>query len=217
MQVMVVDDHPVVIDAVKMVLRSLNPMASVIEASRLSEACQIAATTRLELVLLDLNLPDSMGSNSVAALRASAPDVPIAVFSGVSDPALMIAALDQGAMAFIPKTMPRATLIGALNDVLAGRAYLPANLVSSSLVRPGRTEPGADPAKSSGDLTERQLEVLALLVQGISNKGICQRLGISENTVKVHVSAIFRILGVANRTQAVLAAYRLGIRLPRVA
>ena len=120
-------------------------------------------------------------------------------------------------MAFIPKTMPRAALIAALNDVLAGRAYLPANLVSSSLVRPGPAAPGADPSKSSGDLTERQLEVLSLLVQGISNKGICQRLGISENTVKVHVSAIFRILGVANRTQAVLAAHRLGIRLPRVA
>ena len=103
------------------------------------------------------------------------------------DPALMVAALDQGAMAFIPKTMPRPALIAALNDVLAGRGYLPANLVSSSLLRPATAGDRAEPERSS-ELTERQLEVLSLLVQGISNKSICRRLGISENTVKVHVS-----------------------------
>jgi DNA-binding NarL/FixJ family response regulator len=214
MRVMVVDDHPVVVDAVKTVLHTLHPSASVIEASSLSEACAIASSSKLDLILLDLTLPDSQGSDSVSSLRAVATDVPIAVFSGVNNPAMMIDALDHGAMAFIPKTMPRLELIDALKHVLAGHGYLPANLVGGGAAT--AVSMGAGSRHPTADLTDRQREVLSLLVQGTSNKGICQRLQISENTVKVHVSAIFRILGVANRTQAVLAAHRGGIKLPRI-
>jgi DNA-binding NarL/FixJ family response regulator len=208
---MVVDDHPLVIDAVRMVLLGLDPSAMIDEAGTLSAATATVAATRPDLILLDLGLPDSEGAGTVSSLRAAAPDVPIAVFSGVVDPAEMLAALDSGAMAFIPKSLPRAAMIGALEDVFVGRGYMPPSLVGDPLASPPA-------ATDSGEIefTERQREVLALLVLGISNKGISQRLAISENTVKVHVSAIFRMLGVSNRIQAVLAAYRRGHAVPRI-
>lgn len=217
MQVLVVDDHPLIVDAVRFALESIRPEAVVIEADRLSEACRIVASARIDLALLDLKLPDSQGVESIHRLRDVAPDLPIAVFSGTADPDTMVQMLDAGAMSFVPKALPRAALMHALSEVLSGRSFLPDGLIDERLAPIASGGRAGRHGRGGGyDLTDRQLEVLALMVRGRSNKAICKRLSISENTVKVHVTAIFRTLGVSNRTQAVLVAHRSGIRLPDV-
>ncbi len=217
MQVLVVDDHPMIVDAVRLALETLKPEATVLEADRLSEACRIVVSTHVDLALLDLKLPDSQGIASIQRLREAAPELPIAVFSGTADPETMVQLIDAGAIAYVPKAMPRQALMHALGEVISGRGYLPPKLLDDRVV-PFVPPPGASRPGRAGphDLTERQLEVLSLMVRGRSNKAICKRLSISENTVKVHVTAIFRTLGVSNRTQAVLVAHRSGVRLPEL-
>ncbi len=201
-RVLIADDHPLYCDALRAVVPQACPGAQIDEAASQEEV--LAAVTgkpTFDLVLLDLNLPGAAGLSCLHALREIVPTTPIVVISAVGDPKVMQDAIMSGASAFIPKSAPSQVLINALKVILAGGTYMPTGVVAALR--------NADSAAVRNDLTLRQRRVLELLCTGLSNKGIARKLEISEITVKAHVSAIFRKLGVTNRMQAGLEARRL--------
>jgi len=213
MQVLLVDDHALVRDALRGVLRELRADAGVVEASTWDQASrQIEQTPDLELILLDLGLPDRDGLEALAELRERLPAVPVVVLSGRQDRESVAKALDLGAVGFIPKSASREVMLSAFNLVFSGGMYIPPEILARPTAAP--TQPAAEsgpPApRTELGLTERQLDVLALLMQGKSNKAICRALDLAEPTVKSHVTAILRVLKATNRTEAVVAARALG-------
>jgi len=200
-------------------LRELNDSAPILEAQSARQADElIGRNPDISLVLLDLGLPDRDGFEMLASLRQSHPGIAVVVLSALNDRDNVRKSLDGGAQGFIPKTAAREILLGALRLVLAGGVYIPPELLG------GAPEPRAAPPSATADragrtpsdlgLTERQLEVLALMMQGKSNKLICRHLNLAEPTVKNHVSSILKTLNVNNRTEAVLAVTALGWTLP---
>lgn len=213
MKVLVVDDHALVRDALRGVLKELRGDASVVEASDWSQANrQIEKAPDFDLVLLDLGLPDRDGLEILAELRERYPAISIVVLSGRHDRESVAKALDLGAQGFIPKSAPREVMLGAFNLIFSGGMYIPPEILAHrapeamhSASEPARHAPGNDLG-----LTERQLEVLALLMQGKSNKAICRALDLAEPTVKNHVTGVLRALNATNRTEAVIAARARG-------
>ena len=200
-RVLIADDHPLYCDALRAVVPQACPGAEIDEAASQEEVlAAVAGKPSFDLVLLDLNLPGAAGLSCLHALRKVVPTTPIVVISAVGDPKVMQDAIMSGASAFIPKSAPSQVLINALKVILAGGTYMPTGVVAALR--------NADSA-AHAELTLRQRRVLELLSTGLSNKGIARELDISEITVKAHVSAIFRKLGVTNRMQAGLEARRL--------
>jgi DNA-binding NarL/FixJ family response regulator len=218
-KILVVDDHPLIREAMRSVLQQLDAKNEVLEAGDCEEALAIAdRESELALVLLDIRLPGISGLDGLEVLRERHPSVPVVVLSASEDRNEVMRALDLGAMGFIPKSQSSRVMIGALKLVLAGGVYLPAEVLSSQpSAAPAASERGIvyDPKTQAADigLTPRQSEVLSLLVQGKPNKVICRDLNLAEGTVKIHVAAILKALNVTNRTQAVVAVSRLGLRL----
>jgi DNA-binding NarL/FixJ family response regulator len=200
-RVLIADDHPLYCDALRAVVPQACPGADIGEAASQEEVLAAVTGRAFSLILLDLNLPGATGLSCLHALRRIAPTTPIVVVSAVGDPKIMQDAVMGGASAFIPKSAPSQVLINALKVILAGGTYMPTGILSA--LRNADNHPGRD------ELTLRQRRVLELLSTGLSNKRIARELEISEITVKAHVSAIFRKLGVANRMQACLEARRL--------
>lgn len=202
MRVLLVDDHRLLAEALASLIEARFPACNVRQAASLAEALA-SLDDRVGLVLLDLGLPDASGLDAVRAVRAHAPGARIVVVSADDRPETVRAAIDLGASGFVPKQADSRQLLQALSAALEGGVTLPPTLLA--------TWPGgvAEPAV---DLTPRQLDVLRLLVDGHSNKLICRTLGLSESSVKTHLEAVYRRLGVSNRTQAVVAAARLGLR-----
>lgn len=221
MKFLVVDDHALIREAMQGVLRSLRGDAVVLEAADAEAALRaLQSHPDMDLVLLDLHLPDQDGLQVLATVAERHPAVAVVMLSGDKDQATIRRALDLGAQGFIPKTETREVLSSALALVLAGGVYVPPAALRNAptaptapTLRPDTPDPGA--AHALG-LTERQLEVLALLMEGKNNKLICRALNLAEPTVKNHVSAILKALGVSSRTEAVLAVTRLGLSLPRI-
>lgn len=221
MKVLIVDDHPLVREALAGVVAELDHDAETIQAGAAEVAmAALAEHEDLSLCLLDLMLPDADGTSVLARIRTERPEVPVVVLSAHDNRASVLAAIDAGAMGFISKRSATSVLVEALKLVLVGGVYLPPELLRSEgtpLVASSTAAPAADAAARTAEslgLTRRQIEVLALLVQGKPNKLICRELALAEGTVKTHAAAIFRALGVSNRTQAVFALSRLGIQLP---
>ncbi|HPU53223.1 MAG TPA: response regulator transcription factor [Burkholderiaceae bacterium] len=222
MRFLIVDDHPLVREALGNVVRSLRPDASIDEASTAAQAL-VALRDRptVDLVLLDLRLPDRPGMELLPIIAAQHVGTAVVVLSGDLDKQTVQRALAAGAVGCIPKTEPREVIASALGLVLAGGVYVPPLAVArgepQSAAGPWTAhragERGA-PSPSDLGLTGRQVEVLALLMQGKNNKLICRALGLAEPTVKSHVSAILRVLNVDSRTEAVLAVTRLGWSFP---
>jgi len=215
MQVLLVDDHALVRDALRGVLRELKPEADVLEASNWNQARrQVEQAPGLDLVLLDLGLPDRDGFEALAELRQSHPAVSVVVLSGRQDRESVIKSLDLGAVGFIPKSASREVMQSAFNLVFAGGMYIPPEILGrqATALQPPATVPdeGGSARGAELGLTERQLDVLALMMQGRSNKAICRALDLAEPTVKSHVTAILRVLKATNRTEAVVAARALG-------
>ncbi len=213
MRVLVVDDHPLIREGLSDLLRRLNPGAEVDEATSAEQALALLARgIPFALALIDLNLPGADGMSLLAAVRRDCPETPVVVLSGNDSRENVMTAIEAGAMGFISKRTSTAVLVGALQLVLAGGIYIPPQaLADGEAVQ--RSEQSAVLAADIG-LTQRQAEILALLVQGKPNKLVCRALGISDSTVKAHISSVLRTLGVDNRTEAVIKIGRLGVRLP---
>ncbi|MEZ5727552.1 MAG: response regulator transcription factor [Burkholderiaceae bacterium] len=220
-QVLLVDDHPLVLDGMTVLIESMDPDAVVLCARTLEEAFDLAqANPGIDLTLLDLGLPGCTAATALERYRASFPENPVVVLSGVDDPALMLGSLERGAMGFIQKTADRDELAAALRRVIAGEIYIPANAVIGVKPQHPRNaaegmdldEAAAKARRSIDEMTPRRREVLRLLLRGHTNKLIARELGLSDNTVKIHVSAVLHAIGVANRTQAVFVASRAGFK-----
>ena len=210
MKILVVDDHPLIQEALQHVLVALDPSVELIQAQDASEAhAALSREPDTDLIVLDLALPGCDGFDLLAELREEWPGMPVLVLSATHDRATVEHALDLGAMGFIPKTANTRVLLEALQLVLSGGVYVPAD--SGRVNGSFRPRPMTRPEQLG--LTLRQADVLKLLVQGKPNKLICRDLHLSEGTVKVHVSAILRALNVRNRTQVVIELARRGVRL----
>jgi DNA-binding NarL/FixJ family response regulator len=215
-KILIVDDHPLILEALRHVLRALDSAIEVLEARETSEALTCArAHSDIDLVLLDLGLPGKTGLDALHELRSEQPDLPVVVLSATEDRETVIGAVDAGAMGFISKASRNDVLVNALRIVLSGAVYLPPQLLQhrgATAAESENTRPSSLTYRDVG-LTDRQADVLSLLIQGKSNKLICRELGLAEGTVKIHVTAILKALNVVNRTQAVVAVGRLGLRL----
>jgi DNA-binding NarL/FixJ family response regulator len=216
MKFLVIDDHVLIRQAMQGVLKKLRRDAVVLEAPNSARAMEIMASEPgIGLVLLDLTLPDREGFSVLAELRERYPAAPVVVLSAVQDAGNVMKALELGALGFIPKTAEGDVLLGALRLVLSGGIYVPPEILAhAELSDPGSKRGGADEAETLVGLTDRQLDVLALMMKGKSNKTICRELNLAEPTVKNHVTAIIRALNVSNRTEAVVAATQKGWKLP---
>jgi DNA-binding NarL/FixJ family response regulator len=218
MKILVVDDHVLIRDAVRGVLKELKNDADVLEASDCRQAMALIAenTNDLGLILLDLNLPDRDGFSALSEVRERYPAISVVVLSGQHDRSTVVKALDLGVSGFIPKSGQREVMLSALRLVFAGGTYIPPEILGrDTITPPPGPKPASLPHASPSDLglTERQLDVLALMMQGKSNKAICRVLDLAEPTVKNHVTAILKALKVTNRTEAVIAVRELGWEL----
>jgi DNA-binding NarL/FixJ family response regulator len=223
MKILVVDDHVLIREALRGVLKELKDDISILEASDSRRAMEIVAEeSDLGLILLDLNLPDRDGFAVLSELRKRYPAISVVVLSAQQDRNSVVKALDLGALGFIPKSGQRDVMLSALRLVFAGGIYIPPEILtregppppSPALSRLGGNTAHVTPADLG--LTGRQLDVLALLMQGKSNKAICRILNLAEPTVKNHVTAVLKALKVTSRVEAVIAVGELGWELPRV-
>ena len=222
MKILVVDDHALIRDALQGVMKKLKRGAVVFEASDNRQAMEVLAREPdLNLVLLDLNLPDRDGFLVLADIRDRYPAVAVVVLSAFQDPAKVTQALELGAAGYIPKSVRREVMVSALQLVFAGGVYIPPEALTREEtakalpINSTRECPIVSPVAIG--LSHRQLEVLALLMQGKSNKVICRTLQLAEPTVKNHVTALLKSLKVTNRTEAVIAVNELGWKLPKTA
>ena len=202
MKILIADDHALFREGLRYVLRALDPHVVVLEAASAAQAMQTAAREQqIDLVLLDLAMPGLDGFAGLDMLRERFPDIPVVVVSASQEPRDVRRALDAEASGFIPKSMSGAEMVCALRAVLAGHVYVPKAIAG--------IEDDAD--THDFHLTPRQLQVLELMCEGLSNKEIAQRLGMAEGTVKIHVTAILRAMNASNRTHAVILAAQLGL------
>ena len=206
--ILLVDDHALFRGGLKFLLQQLDTGLVLDEAGNCPQALERMAARRYDMVLLDLNMPGVSHLDALAALREAAPDTPVVVLSGEADPRVVRAAIERGAMGFIPKAATPEVLIEALRLVLANGVYLPLEVLDA--VQPVQPAP---PAAAVPGLTPRQLDVLRFVIQGKPNKVIARELDVSEATVKAHLSSVLRAFGAHNRTEAVYAAAKLGLRL----
>lgn len=209
MKLLIVDDHALIREAVRYVLAGLDEEVVVHAAADCAKAFAMAeADPELDLVLLDFNLPGLSGVPAIRAWRQRFPAVPVVVLSSAEDRPTVLAAAAAGAAGFVPKSSSNEVMLSALRLVLAGGKYLPAEV----LTRPDAAVRSAPPVTLDAlGLTPRQFDVLKLIAAGKPNKLICDELGLAERTVKAHVTEVLRALGVSSRTQAALAAARLGL------
>lgn len=213
MRILFADDHTLVREGIRPFLCELGADVEVLEADSLSAAQSLAAQgDKLDLILLDLKMPGMKGFNGVADFARSHPGVPIVILSGHYNRSDVIAALDHGVSGYIPKNIGGMAMVNALRLVLAGEKYLPSEVFSS----PGKAEdasileaaPSAHAARGDANpkfaaLTQRESEILRLLVNGLTNKQIAIELDLQEITVKIHVRNVYRKIGAQNRAQAV--------------
>ena len=206
MKVLLVDDHPVFRSGLARLIETVFPRPLLLQAGDgVHGLSMLRANTDIALALVDLGLPgDPGGLALVREARRLRPNLPIVVISGSEGGDVARLVREAGATAFLPKSASPALMIDTL------KRHLPAEAVPSE----ARIDPAEGGGSDAEGLTARQVEVLALVCEGRSNKEICALLGLAEQTVKAHVSAIFRALGVTSRTQALIAAARLGLLPP---
>jgi DNA-binding NarL/FixJ family response regulator len=201
----VADDHPLFRNALSHTIERAVPGARIIQAGSLDEVlAAMDAAGEVDLVLFDLKMPGSRGFSGLMYLRAQYPAQPVCIVSATEDAATIRSALALGASGFIPKSASTEAIAEAVRAILAGGEWLPPDLDLA-----GEPDPQAELMRRLKSLTPQQVRVLMMLSEGLLNKQIAFELGVSEATVKAHVSAILQKLEVENRTQAVLAAGRI--------
>lgn len=222
MRILLADDHSLFREGLLHVLKELGTDPDVVQAADYPSAIETAARNPdLDLALLDLNMPGMDPVVGVRTFRSRFPLLPVIVLSASESAEDVKHALDSGVLGYIPKSSTASVMLSAIKLVLAGGVYLPSLLLGHE-VYPGETQA---PIRTTGQgqkgntrgLTERQMQVLALLTEGMPNKVIARTLDITEGTVKIHLVAIFQALGVKNRTEAVIAAQEMDLSAYRVA
>jgi len=206
--ILVADDHPLFREALRGAVVREIPDARLHEADSADALYAMAdAHPDADLLLLDLNMPGAQGFSALVHLRGLHPQLPVVMVSAREEPAVIRRALDHGAMGFIPKSSNADELGTALRHVLDGDRWVPD--IADAASRTASDE--HDVAARIRELTPQQFRVLQMLGSGKLNKQIGYELGVSEATIKAHMSAILRKLGASNRTQAVLMAGKLAV------
>jgi DNA-binding NarL/FixJ family response regulator len=213
MNLLLVDDHALFREGLRALLEKISPGVEIHETAAIKGAVELCAATEFRMALLDLGLAASDGLATLDEFRLAIPELPVVVLSSEQDPACIRAAIEKGAVGFIPKSHTADLMIAALQFVTSGGVYLPPHVLGlKAQLNEGDAAP-ADRAALFGRFSTRQREVAQMLLQGRSNKEIARQLNVSEGTVKAHVSAIFQLLGAKNRVEAVMIAAKSGIKV----
>ena len=199
-KLLIVDDHPLFRDGLAALLQQASPDNIVVQATSAEEALQLVDEQIIDAVFMDLVMPGLCGEPAIREFARRHPDVPVIVLSSSENPSDVRRVLNAGASGYIPKSATAQTVVSALTLVLSGNIYVPPLLVSAATRAADSAANGGQ--RSLTQLTDRQVDVLKYLRDGLSNKEISAHLGIAEKTVKVHIAAIFKTLNVVNRTQA---------------
>ena len=216
MNILIVDDHPLFRHALIQAVRYSLPQAQIHETAAVNEFYErLEKGPEPDLVLLDLNLPGASGFSALVHVRAQYPSLPIIVVSAHEEVSIIQRSIAHGAMGYIPKSAHPSHIGEAIRQVLEGDIWLPPNLPTNLNFDPRAADETAL-AERIQSLTPQQFRVLMMVAEGLLNKKIAYELEVSEATIKAHVTAIFRKLGVQNRTQAVLAINALNIEERKV-
>ena len=205
---LVVEDHPLVREGICRLLNQISGEVRILEASD-ADAAQAMLTENddLDLILMDLAMPGLDGLAALPLFRRQYPSIPVAILSAHDDPPTVTRAINSGASGFIPKSSSGEEILAAVQEILEGQIVIP------NASRKAKIGQVTQRAASNGSvkpseigLSQRQAEVLALIIQGLTNREIGKQLGLTEGTVKVHATAVFKILGVGSRTEAIVAS-----------
>ncbi len=209
MSVLIADDHPLFRDALKRAVLQALPDAVLREVDSVAALhAALEAQPDTELLLLDLHMPGAAGFSALVHTRAQHPGLPIVVVSAHEEPAVIRRAIAHGASGYIPKSAPVETIVEAVRQVQGGDLWIPsAARGAATPLKPAEVGVAAQIAQ----LTPQQFRVLNMIAEGLLNKQIAYELGVSEATVKAHMTAIMRKLGVSNRTQVALLASHLAV------
>lgn len=208
MKVLIADDHALFRDGLGMRLEQIDPGAIILQASGFSQVLKILEEEKkIDLIILDLDMPDMSWEEGLAEIRKKAENSRFVVISASEDVRNIRRVLESGVCGYIPKRSDPKILNSALQLVLDGGTYIPPVVIESN-----GSAASANGGKPKGKtLTNRQAQVLDLVAQGMSNKQIAYEMGVSEATVKLHINALLRSIGVTNRTQAVVTAQKMGL------
>ena len=210
MRILIIDDQQLFIDGIRHIVNSLDDDVDIIEVNSVSDAIHyMTSITDLDLVLLDLHMPGLDGRSIIQHHRTHATGLPLVIISDDDDPHTIQSVMDEGVMGFIPKSYSAKKLLGALHTILDGKIYIPER--HNNKDSDHSDNPGCNNVASDSGISKRQLQVLELLASGHSNRKISSILFLSENTVKTHVSSLFRAFEASNRTECVNIARNKGI------
>ena len=215
LKALVVDDHPIVIKALTTTLTSLQTFQYIDQELSLADALvRLKRSSDYDLILLDLHLSDASGVDAIVTLRENYPDVPVVIFSGDESSKTIRVAFEHGVLGYIPKSTPMPQIINAIALVLKGGSYVPPHFMRTLGFEPPPVSKHAQEMMSETvvpEMTPRQQQVFALLLQGMPNKVIARRLDMAEGTVKTHLNTIYRMFGANSRAQIILKASQLGL------
>lgn len=205
-RIVVVDDHPMVQAALRTALATAMPNAELIACRSIESLLRIIAVepNSIDLVLLDLGMPDTTGFSGLFMLQAQYPITPVAIISAQEDASTIQRAIAFGASGFLPKSLELRVLVKAVASILDGDVWTPE--ISEPLLS---LDGDIDLASRFASLSPRQMKILMFIVDGQLNKQIAGHLNVAEQTIKIHISAIFKKLGVTNRTQAAMLFQKL--------
>lgn len=219
MKILIADDHELFLKGLEIILHDFNPTAELVKAKNYTEMLNIInKDSSFDLILTDLAMPGAIWLDALKEIHEKLPETPIIILSAVFEKEIVQKTIDLGASGYIPKTSSNAVIISAVNLVLSGAAYIPAELLKESSYNSLNELKEIENLSEFENLSEkikilspRQLDVLRLIAAGKSNKQIAFDLGLTEGTVKLHVTAILKVLNVYNRTGAVAQANTLGL------
>ena len=213
MKILIVDDHALVRRGMSHVVRESFSEAEIVEAATAAEALGLMAPGDVDIALVDVRMPDSDGLDLLHEMKAQWPDVPVIMLTSFDHAHYVRRALSEGAAGYMLKEATPDDLEQAIKVALSGGGNVLSPKVIQNLfdAMEGRGPDNGSPHRPSSALTQRETDILALLAEGKSNRDISRALFLSEKTVKAHLAAIFRKLGVTNRTQAAMAAVSMGI------
>lgn len=219
MRILVADDHELFLKGLEFILSDLNKDIELVFAKSYTDIFNILEKdTNFNLVLTDLAMPGANWEEAIAKIHNTMPETPIIILSAVFDKEIVEKTIEMGVSGYIPKTSSNAVILSAVNLILSGGVYIPPELLNHKLPEEFNEfkqvveQPESkSPEEKIKNLTPRQIDVLRCIAQGMSNKQIAHKLNLTEGTVKLHVTAILKILNVYNRTGAVMEATKLGV------
>ncbi len=211
-RVLIADDHLIVREGLRLILETAEEFELVGEAADGAEAVQLAGQLKPDVVLMDLQMPRLDGLAAIQQIRAQRPEIAVVILTTYNEDDRMIRGLRAGALGYLLKDTDRETLLNTIRAAARGETLLKPEIMTRVLAR-ADSAPLSTPTKtpSASGLTERELQVLGLIVLGAQNKEIAARLNITERTVKAHLASIFNRLGVSSRTEAAAVAIRRGL------